>query len=223
MTIYIFKNDCGLRVLALRKRGVLLKKRSDGRWTRYGTSVNQKSYRCQLPSSVQIPYRFLLYQIGRNGCFHLYQSRGSRHGKLPTAILQSDQIDILYLWGYILFKQGRYAEARAKYEALLEIDLQRGFRYRYFEDTLSNLEKTYSELGEEAAVPQAFRQLEELLEKALQDRVSARSLEDALSNLGHAYLKLGDKAAARRVFAKLLEHYPDSPHNTEVERLLKKQ
>lgn len=122
-----------------------------------------------------------------------------------TATLQTNQADILYLWGYILFKQGRYAEARAKYEVVLEILLQRGFVYRHFEDTLSNLEKTYSELGEEAAVPQAFRQLEERLEIALKNRVSTPSLEEALSNLGRAYLELGDKTAARRSLEQLEE------------------
>ena len=122
-----------------------------------------------------------------------------------TATLQTNQADILYLWGYILFKQGRYAEARAKYEALLELLLQRGFVYRHFEDTLSNLEKTYSELGEEATVPQALRQLEELLEIALKNRVSTRSLEEALSNLGRVYLELGDKTAARRSLGQLEE------------------
>ena len=122
-----------------------------------------------------------------------------------TAILQSDQMNILYLWGYILFKQARYAEARAKYEKLLEIALQRGFRDRFFENALFNLEKTYLELGEEPIAPRAFRQLDERLEIAVKDRVSARFLEDALSNLGQVYLKQDDKTAARRKFRQLEE------------------
>ena len=37
-----------------------------------------------------------------------------------TAIVASDQADALYLWGYTLFKQARYEEARAKFETLVE-------------------------------------------------------------------------------------------------------
>ena len=123
-----------------------------------------------------------------------------------TAILQSDQANILYLWGYILFKQERDAEARAKYEELLEIALQYGFSDRHlFEGALSNLEKTYLEKGEEAVAPRAFRQLEERLETSLKNRVSARFLEDALSNLGQVYLDKGDVPAARRTFGQLEE------------------
>ena len=119
------------------------------------------------------------------------------------AILQSDQVDILYLWGYILFKQGRYAEARAKYEELLEISQQRGFRDYLFKDTVSNIEKTYSEPGEKVAAPRAFGELEERFEIALKNRVSTRSLEEALSNLGQVYLERGDKTAARRSLGQL--------------------
>lgn len=123
-----------------------------------------------------------------------------------TATLQSDRVDILYLWGYILFKQAKYVEARAKYEELLEISLQRGFQDRFlFKRTLSNLEKTYVELPDEAAVPRAFRQLAELLEIALQNRISDPLLEYALSGLGQVYLERGDEAAARRTFGQLEE------------------
>ena len=122
-----------------------------------------------------------------------------------TAILQSDQAEILYLWGYILFKQARYEEARAKYEALLEISLQRGFHGSLFKEALSNLEKTYVELGDEAAVPRAFKQFTERLERALQNRVSDPLLEKALSNLGEMYLELEDETAARRIFGQLEE------------------
>ena len=47
-------------------------------------------------------------------------------------------------------------------------------------------------------------------------------IEDNLYRLGKAYMALSDDTAAQRVFAKLLKHYPDSPHNTEVEHLLGK-
>lgn len=122
-----------------------------------------------------------------------------------SAILQSDQIDILYLWGYILFKQARYEESRAKYEELLEISLPRGFQDFLFKEALSNLEKTYVELGDEAAVPRAFQQFTERLERALQNRVSDSLLEKVLSNLGEMYLELGDEVAARRTFGQLEE------------------
>ena len=122
-----------------------------------------------------------------------------------TATLQTNQITILYLWGSILFKQARYAEARAKYEELLEISLQRGFHDRLFAGALSNLKKTFLELGDEAIAPRAFGQLEEQFETSRKYRVSPRFLEDALSNLGQVYLELGDKTAARRIFGQLEE------------------
>ena len=122
-----------------------------------------------------------------------------------TAILETDQAEILYLWGYILFKQARYEDARAKYEELLEISLQRGFHNFLFKETLSNLEKTYVELGDEAAVPRAFKQFAERLERALQNRVSDPLLEKILSNLGQMYMELGDETAARRTFRQLEE------------------
>ena len=146
-------------------------------------------------------YAKLMEMEGDNSLF--IKAEAAIRESYQTATLQTDQIDILYLWGYILFKQARYAEARAKYEELLEIALQRGFRDRRFEDALSNLEKTYLELGEEPIAPRAFRQLAALLEIALTDRVSARFLEEALSNLGEGYLKLGNEAAARRTFGQL--------------------
>ena len=122
-----------------------------------------------------------------------------------TAILETDQAEILYLWGYILFKQARYEEARAKYEELLEISLQRGFHDFLFKEALSNLEKTYVELGDETAVPRAFKQFAERLERVLQNRVSDPLLEKVLSNLGQMYLELGEEAAARRTFGQLEE------------------
>ena len=95
-----------------------------------------------------------------------------------TAILPSDREKVLYLWAYILFKQGRYAEARAKYEGLIETALQSEYRDDFT-----------------AVVWYA---------------------------LGKTHLKLGDEAAARQVFGRLMEHFPDSAHKAEVERLLEK-
>ena len=44
-----------------------------------------------------------------------------------------------------------------------------------------------------------------------------------LYGLGKVYMELGEEATARRMFTMLLEHYSDSPHKAEVERLLEKQ
>jgi len=161
------------------------------------------SYLPLLKYRIAFCYAKLTEMEGDNSLF--IKAEAAIRESYQTATLQTNQIDILYLWGYILFKQARYAEARAKYEELLEIALQRGFRDRRFEDALSNLEKTYLELGEEPIAPRAFRQLAALLKIALTDRVSARFLEDALSNLGQVYLKLGDKTAAGRTFRQLEE------------------
>ena len=232
-----------------------------------------------------------------------------------TAILPSDQADALYLWGYILFKQGRYAEARAKYAELIDTAPQSGFSDHSLEDALYALGKTYLELGDATAARQTLAQLETMVHGAdsyfytagvicalgkgyldLGDESAARRVFDQLAvllkitvegdhlgwdaegiyakipydlgkgyldlgdesaarrvfsqlevllkiapqrdyigpdaeqiyeevvyGLGKAYLELDDEAAARRTFAMLLEHYSDSPHKAEVERLLEKQ
>ncbi|RKU19269.1 hypothetical protein C6500_11255 [Candidatus Poribacteria bacterium] len=232
-----------------------------------------------------------------------------------TAILSRDQADVLYLWGYILFKRGRYAEARAKFEELINAAPQSEFRGRFLEEAMYALGKTYLELGDttaagqilvqletmihgadsyfhtagvmcalgkaylelgdESAARRVFAQLEVLIEIELQDdflgwdaegifakipydlgkaylelgdEAAARCVfaqlevllkralqggfvgpdaeevyAEVLYGLGKVYLELDEEAAARRMFAMLLEHYSDSPHKTEVERLLEKQ
>ena len=40
--------------------------------------------------------------------------------------------------------------------------------------------------------------------------------------LGKAYMEHGDEANARRIFTQLLEHYPYTLYQDEVERLLEK-
>ena len=144
-----------------------------------------------------------------------------------TAILESDQGHILYLWGYILFKQARYEESRAKYEAAIEIFLQQR-EERSLMGKLYTLGKVYLELGDEAAARRIFAKLEAKIDdighgimyglgKAymeLDDEAAARrvfaQLEardyvryDVMYRLGQAYLELDDEAAARRVFAQL--------------------
>ncbi len=122
-----------------------------------------------------------------------------------AAILRSDQIGVLYLWGCILFNQERCAEARAKFEELLEISLQRGFHDIFAMNAMDALRKTYLELGDEAATPRAFGQLEARLKIALQNRVPDRFLEVALYRLGEMHLELEDETAARRAFGQLEE------------------
>ena len=118
-----------------------------------------------------------------------------------TARLSSDQADALYLWGYILFKQGRYAEARAKYEQLIDAAPQNGFSDRFLEDALYALGKTYLELGDTAAAGQIFAQLETMIHGTDSYFYTA----GVICALGKAYLELGDESAARRVFAQLGE------------------
>ena len=110
-----------------------------------------------------------------------------------TAILESDHGHILYLWGYILFKQARYEEARAKYEAAIEIFLQQR-EERSLMGKLYTLGKVYLELGDEAAARRIFAQLEAQID----------DIEHGIMyGLGKAYMELDDEAAARRVFAQL--------------------
>ena len=153
-----------------------------------------------------------------------------------TAILPSDQADPLYLWGYILFKQKRYEEARAKFEALLETLQQNrpdgDFPARLFPDfaaggdvtaeALFGLGKVYLQLGDKAAARQAFAQFKERIETIKQRTSSRVYIAEALFGLGKVYLQLGDTTTAQSVFAQLLKHFPDSSYKGEVERLLEK-
>ena len=116
-----------------------------------------------------------------------------------TSILPSDQADALYLWGYILFKQGRYEEARAKYEGLVEAALQSEYRDDFTAVVWYALGKTHLKLGDEAAARRVFAAFEVLIETALE----SYNTSEALYPLGKEYLKLGDEVAARAVFGKL--------------------
>ena len=120
-----------------------------------------------------------------------------------AATRRSDRMGVLYLWGYILFKQARYAEARAKYEELLEISLQNSFHDILTMGALDALRKTYSELGDAAATPRAFVQIEERLRIALQNGTRNRFLVVALYRLGEMHSELGDAAAALQAFGQL--------------------
>ena len=116
-----------------------------------------------------------------------------------TAVFPRDQADVLYLWGYILFKQGRYTEALSKFEELIDAAPQNGFSGRFLEDALYALGKTYLELGDATAAGQIFTQLETMIHGA----DSYFHTAGVICALGKAYLALGDETAARRVFAQL--------------------
>lgn len=152
-----------------------------------------------------------------------------------TAILPSNQTEPLYLWGYILFKQERYEEARAKFETLLGIlghnRLDGDFRAKTFLDfvddtagALYGLGKVCLELGDKAAARQTFAQLKKRIETIKQRTSTSRVYTaEVLYGLGKVYLELGDKAAAQSSFAQHLKDSPDSAYRLEIERLLEKQ
>ena len=127
-----------------------------------------------------------------------------------TAIVRSDQADTLYLWGYILFKQARYEEAREKFEVLIGTPLPNDYRGDFTADVLYVLGKVYLGLDDEPAARRVFTQLENRIETAEQRvPVNVQRLEflavhyEILVALGQVYLELGDASAARRVFAQL--------------------
>ena len=137
-----------------------------------------------------------------NGDVSLYvKAETAARESYETAVLLPDQADVLYLWGYILFKQGRYTEARAKYEQLIDVAPQSGFSGRFLEDALYALGKTYLELGDAAAAGQILAQLETMIHGTDSYFYTA----GVMCALGKAYLELGDESAARRVFAQLAE------------------
>lgn len=151
-----------------------------------------------------------------------------------TAILPSNQTEPLYLWGYILFKQERYEEARAKFETLLGVlrhnhlngDFPAKTFFDFVDDTaeaLFGLGQVCLELGDKAAARQTFAQLKQRIETIKQRTSSSRVYTaEVLYGLGKVYLELGDEAAAQSVFAQHLKDAPDSAYRLEIERLLEK-
>ena len=137
-----------------------------------------------------------------NGDVSLYvKAEAAVRESYETVVLLHDQADVLYLWGYILFKQGRYTEALSKFEELIDAAPQSGFRGRFLEEALYALGKTYLELGDAAAAGQTLAQLETMIHEA----DSYFHTAGVMCALGKAYLELGDESAARRVFAQLAE------------------
>ena len=124
---------------------------------------------------------------------------------------------ILYLWGYILFKQERYEEAIAKFEAVnLPNEFLPGNRRRLIWDSLYALGKAYQGLGDKAAARRAFKQLDSHIDTFLRDDGWFNSVGDNIVYaLGKAYLELGDEPAARRTFAISEKNFKSD----EVERL----
>ena len=114
------------------------------------------------------------------------------------AIFPYDQAHILYLWGYILFKQARYEEARTKFETLT----QRNLDYHMMWDVLYALGKVYMELNDEVAARRTFTQLLKPVETAVQRGLPIVE-HDLLYALGKVYIELNDEATARRIFAQL--------------------
>ena len=115
---------------------------------------------------------------------------------------RTHQARILYLWGYILFKQGRYEEASAKFKS---ISVPRASQYgdtaRLMWNSSYALGKAYLGLDDETAARQAFRQLDSQIDAFLQDDGWPPTVgRHILYALGKAYLELGDETAARRVF-----------------------
>ena len=119
-----------------------------------------------------------------------------------TAILPDHQARIRYLWGYILFKQGRYEEASAKFKSIsVPRSSQYGDTARLMWNSSYALGKAYLGLDDETAARQAFRQLDSQIDAFLQDDGWPPTVgRHILYALGKAYLELGDETAARRVF-----------------------
>ena len=164
-----------------------------------------------------------------------FKAEAAVKASYQTAILRSNQTEPLYLWGYILFKQERYEEARAKFEDLLGIlgqnrldgDFPAKTSLDFVDDTteaLFGLGEVCLELEDKTAARQAFAQLKERIETLKQRTTASRVyIAEVLYGLGKVYLELGDKTVAQSVFVQHLKYSPDSSYKPEVERLLENQ
>ena len=182
------------------------------------TKVIDVSYVAQLKYRIAFCYAKLAEAEGEVSLY--LKAEAAVRESYQTAILQDDQIHNLYLWGYILFKQARYEEARAKYEEAIEIFLPEGESSSLIL-ALYTLGIVYLELGDEVSARQVFAQF--LRSLGTSSMVRNPVGIEVLYRLGKAYMKLGDETNARRTFTQLLEHYPDSSYKAEVKRLLEKQ
>ena len=165
-------------------------------------SVDTQVIHVSFPAFLKYYIAFCYTQLAEaEGDVSLYiKAEAAAKESYEMAIIPSDQSDALYLWGYILFKQARYEEARAKFEAaLIGIPPQNQLGADFTADTLFVLGKALIELGDEPAARQVFGRLEARIEAFLPSYNRA----EAFYGLGKAYLQLGDTTAAQRVFGKL--------------------
>lgn len=119
-----------------------------------------------------------------------------------TAILRSDRARVLYLWGYILFKQARYEEAHAKFAVAKETALRSGLKGDFLTDILFAIGKTQIEQGDETAARQTLEQLEARIKPT---RYNFK--DEVLYALGKTHLQLGNDVAARRAFAQIEKQF----------------
>lgn len=193
------------------------------------TAFGRKVIDVEFPTGLKYDIAFCYAKLAETEgdvSFYIKAAAAARES-YQTAIHPFDQADALYLWGYILFKQEHYEEARAKFEALLEILQQDESEGDFTADTFFALGKTYLELADKCAAQRVFAQLEARVEADLREFryhfLGIDSYEETLFGLGEVYLELGDEVAAQRVFGRLLVHFPDTSYKSEVQRLLEKQ
>ena len=160
------------------------------------TKVIDGSYLSQFKYRIAFCYAKLAEMEGDVSLYT--KAEAAIRGSYQIAIFRYDQAHILYLWGYILFKQARYEEARAKFQTLTQRDLY----YHMMWDVLYALGKVYMELDDEVAARRTFTQLLKPVETAVQ-RGRPIVKQDLLYALGKAYMELKDEATARRIFAQL--------------------
>ena len=164
------------------------------------TAFGRKVIDVEFPTGLKYDIAFCYAKLAETeGDVSFYiKAEAAARESYQTAIHPFDQADAIYLWGYILFKQEHYEEARAKFEALLEILQQNEYEGDFTADTFFALGKTYLELADKCAAQRVFAQLEARIETLLPSYDRA----EALYPLGKVYLELGDAVAAQRVFAK---------------------
>ena len=165
--------------------------------------VDTKAVNVSFPTFFKYHIAFCYAKLAEaEGDISLYiKAEAAARKSSETAVLPSDQVDVLYLWGYILFKQERYEEARAKFEKILLIGTppRNKFGTNFDGEVLYGLGKAHLALGDKAAAQQALAQLEAITQGA----DSYFNTAGVICGLGKAYLELGDESAARRIFAQL--------------------
>ena len=179
-----------------------------------------------------------------------YGEASAKYEKIIERFLQDGVVshhflkEVLYALGKAYFEFGDEGEARqifSQLEARIQTIIQEGDSDFYTAETIYALGKVYLELNDEAAARRVFAKLEaqieadlrrfgvhfhevDFYEKTLYELGTVYlELADKAAALGKTYTVLSDKTAARQAFALLIEHFPDSSYNAEVERLLQEQ